>query len=127
MTKHEPFIRLPHSVYDSPAFQALLPVDIAHLLLLLRKFNGYNNGAINLSLNEACGRCGCSKATSGRSLQRLQKANLITATIKGCATPVGKPDIPTRWNINFMETHSQPVKTKGRTNSNVIRLGAVPK
>jgi hypothetical protein len=118
---------LPHSVYDSLAFQRLLPIDMAHLLLLLRKFNGYNNGAINLSLNEACARCGCSKATSGRSLQRLQTADLITATAKGYATPVGKPDIPTRWNINFVENHARPIKTKDRENGKVIRLSAVPK
>ena len=125
------FIKLPFSVYDSDAFQALLPIDVAHLLRLLRKFNGRNNGAISLGLTEACARCRCSRATSGRSLRRLQEVGLISATARGHATGVGKPDIPTRWKINFVESspprQTQNATTKDRVSGNVVRLNPVRK
>jgi len=50
MTKHDPFIMLPHTVYDSPAFAALDPIHITVLLLLMRKHNGHNNGSIALGV-----------------------------------------------------------------------------
>jgi len=73
MTKHDPFIMLPHAIYDSPAFTALEPIHIAILLLLIRKHNGHNNGAIALGVREAAKRCHCGKTTAARALARLQQ------------------------------------------------------
>ena len=41
--------------------------------------------------------------TACRSLARLQNARLITATYKGHLVPeIGRPDIATRWQLNFV-------------------------
>jgi hypothetical protein len=50
MSGHEKFIMLPYAVYDSPAFAELKPIEIAVLLLLIRKHTGHNNGNISLGL-----------------------------------------------------------------------------
>jgi hypothetical protein len=109
MTKHNNhFIMLPHAVYDSPAFVALRSSDIVVLLLLIRKHNGYNNGDIPLGVREVAKKCHCSQATACRSLARLQKSSLINATYKGHLVPeIGRPDIATRWRLNFVKEFSE--------------------
>jgi hypothetical protein len=109
MTKHVLFIMLPNAVYDSPAFAALAPIHIAMLLLLIRKHNGHNNGAIGLGVREAARRCHCSQATACRALERLQKDGFISATYKGHLVPEsGRPDAATRWRLNFIQD-SRPI------------------
>jgi len=109
MTKHEPFIMLPQAVYNSPAFEALNPIDIAVLLLLLSKRNGHNNGALALGVREAALRCHCSQATACRALRQLQTQRLITATYKGHLVPeVGRPNAVTLWRLNFLEDVPKP-------------------
>jgi DNA-binding transcriptional regulator YhcF (GntR family) len=104
MTTHAPFIMLPHAVYDTPTFAQLKPIHVAILLLLIRKHNGYNNGAIALGVREAANRCHCSQMTACRAFTRLQNDGLITATYKGHLVPeIGRPDIATRWKLNFLK------------------------
>ena len=104
MTKHEPFIMLPHAVYDSPEFAALEPIHVALLLLLLRKHNGFNNGDIPLGTREVEKRCHCGHATACRALKRLETDGLITATYKGHLVPeIGRPNVATRWRLTFLE------------------------
>jgi hypothetical protein len=94
---------LPHAVYDGPAFKALLPIDIAVLLLLIRKHNGRNNGDISLGVREAAARCHCGQATACRSLQNLRQAGLISLVRKGHLVPeFGRPDAASRWKLNFV-------------------------
>ena len=108
MSKHGPFIMLPHAVYDSPTFAALKPIDIAALLVLIRKYNGHNNGAIPLGVRETARRCHCSQMTACRALARLQEAGLITAAYKGHLVPeIGRPDVATRWKLNFLKESDQ--------------------
>jgi hypothetical protein len=122
MTKHNPFIMLPHAVYDSPAFAALKPIDIAVLLLLIRKHNGHNNGAIALGLREVAARCRCSLTTACRSLVNLQKANLISITYKGHLVPeFGRPDVASRWQLNFLaDPPKTPKSTRASTSGNSL-------
>jgi hypothetical protein len=122
MANHDPFIMLPHAVYDSPAFAALKPIDIAVLLLLIRKHNGHNNGGISLGLREIVSRCRCSMATAWRALKRLQDAGLITETYKGHLVPeIGRPDVATRWKLTFVD------ETQSRNGPKIVRLAAIPK
>ena len=116
MTQHDPFIMLPHVVYDSPAFAVLKPIDIAVLLLLMRKHNGHNNGAIVLGLREVVTRCHCSQATAWRALNGLQKANLIGISYKGHLVP-GRPDVASRWRLNFVTEAPKPKRTSNSGNS----------
>jgi len=98
------FLRLPHEIYDGSAFKTLNHGDIVVLLLLLRKFNGHNNGAIALGVREAAAKCDCSMTTACRALSRLQQAGLIVATYKGhMVSDFGRPNAPTRWRVTFIE------------------------
>jgi hypothetical protein len=103
MAKHEPFIMLPHGVYDSPPFSTLLPIDVVVLLLLIRKHNGHNNGAIALGVREAARRCRCSQATASRALDRLRENGFISVAYKGHLVPeCGRPNVATQWFLNFV-------------------------
>jgi hypothetical protein len=94
---------LPHAVYDSPAFAMLLPIDIAVLLLLIRKHNGRNNGDISLGLREASTRCRCGQTTALRALTNLQSAGLIAIVRKGHLVPqIGRANVASRWRLNFV-------------------------
>jgi hypothetical protein len=116
------YIKLPHSVYDSPEFQALSVIDIAVLLLLIRKHSGHNNGNISLGVREVAKKCHCGQTTACRALRSLEKAGLITSTYKGHLVPeIGRPDVATRWRLNFVN------ETKNRNGSNIVRLSALPK
>jgi hypothetical protein len=97
------FIMLPHAVYDSPEFKVLSPTDIAVLLLLIRKHNGRNNGAISLGLTEAATRCRCSRPTALRALNNLQGGGLLKLIHKGHAVAqFGRPNVASRWRLNFV-------------------------
>jgi hypothetical protein len=122
MNKQGPFIRLPWEIYDSPEFQALKPMDIAVLLLLIRKHSGHNNGNISLGVREAATKCHCSQMTACRALKSLQDAGLIAVTYKGHLVPeIGRPDVATRWRLNFVN------ETANGKDANVVRLNALPK
>ena len=94
---------LPHAVYDSPAFAMLAPIDIAVLLLLIRKHNGRNNGDIPLGVREIAARCRCGKATALRALHRLQEAGLVGIIRKGHLVPeIGRANVASRWRLSFL-------------------------
>jgi hypothetical protein len=104
MTKHEPFIMLPYRLYDSPAFAALQPTDIAVLLMLLRHFNGTNNGKIALGVRAVAKGCHCGKTTASRALATLRAAGFIEMTHKGHLVPeFSRPNIATRWLLTFVK------------------------
>jgi hypothetical protein len=102
--KRQRFISLPHAVYDSPSFAALSPIDIAALVLLIRKHNGHNNGAISLGVREIAARCYCCKTTASKALQNLQRAGLVSLVHKGHLVPeFGRPNPASRWKLNFLD------------------------
>ena len=120
--KHPSFIMLPYAVYDSAAFTTLLPIDIAVLLVLIRKHNGRNNGDIPLGVREAAKRCKCGQMTALRSLKRLQIAGLIGLVKKGHMVPeMGRPDVASRWRLNFVSNE----EIAKWTNSNSPSLAEV--
>ena len=101
--KGERFIMLPHAVYDSPAFAMLAPIDIAVLLLLIRKHNGRNNGDIALGVREVTIRCRCGMASALRALGHLQDAGLVSRERKGHLVPqVGRANVASRWRLKFL-------------------------
>jgi hypothetical protein len=107
----ERFIMLPHAIYDSPAFEVLRPVDIAVLLLLIRKHNGYNNGDITLGVREAAARCRCGKSAAHRALNNLQTTGMITIVHKGHLVPeIGRANVASRWQLNFFTDTTKDTK-----------------
>jgi hypothetical protein len=135
MSNPDGFIKLPYAVYDSPAFQQLKPIDVAVLLLLIRKHNGHNNGAISLGLREVVTRCHCSQMTAWRALESLQRASLISRAFKGHLVPeIGRPDVASRWKLNFIKETAphlngitNPNEPKKRDYPEDNRATAVPK
>jgi hypothetical protein len=116
------FIMVPHAVYDSPEFGSLKPISVAVLLLVMRKYNGYNNGAIQLGVREVAHRCHCSLATASRALNSLQTAGFITRTYNGhLVRDFGRPNAPSRWKLSFVNS------TEKQHDANVIRLKPLPK
>src|SRR3954453_24189404 len=98
--KAPPFIMLPHAVYDSPAFAMLAPVDIAVLLLLIRKHNGRNNGDIVLGVRETASRCHCGKATAARALKHHQDTDLVSLIHRVPLVPeIGRGNNASRWRL----------------------------
>jgi hypothetical protein len=113
------WIQLPYAIYDSTAFAKLKSIDIAVLLLLIRKHNGRNNGNVSLGVREVAIRCHCGKTTASQALKSLQDADLITATYKGHLVPeIGRLDVATRWKLNFVD------ETNKRKGEKVVRLKA---
>jgi hypothetical protein len=105
-------------VFDAPEFDKLQAIDVRVLLLLIRKHNGHNNGAIVLGLREVVNRCHCSQATAWRALNSLQSANLISISYKGHLVPeVGRPDIASRWQLNFVIEAPKPKRSSNSGNS----------
>jgi hypothetical protein len=104
MTKHPPFVMLPCSIFDSPEYRALRPVDRDLLWLLVRKHNGINNGNLALGVREAARHCHCSQMSACRAFANLQRAGLISATLKGHLVPeFGRPNVATHWRLNFIK------------------------
>ena len=107
MTKHGPFIMLPHGIFDGPGYRVLHPTDRDVLMLLLRKHNGRNNGAIPLGTRAAAKQCHRSQSTTCRALAKLQEVDFISATRKGHLVPeIGRPNVATLWRLNFLEDAS---------------------
>lgn len=101
--KHAPFVMLSHAVFDSPEYRAQRPIERDLLWLLIRKHNGINNGNVALGVREAAQYCHCSPMTACRAFATLQKAGLITATLKGHLVPeIGRSNVATRWRLNFL-------------------------
>ena len=113
MSEGEGFIKLPYAVYDSPEFANLNSIDVAVLLLLIRKHNGHNNGRIALGVREAAGKCRCGKDSAQRALARLRQSGLVAITYKGHLVPeIGRPDAATKWRLNFVTENKQAATKK---------------
>lgn len=98
------FARLPYSVFDSPSFKGLEHIDVRVLLLLIRRHNGHNNGAIALGVRAIAAECNCSMTTACRALKRLQGAGFVAVTYKGHLVPeIGRPDAATHWKLKFVK------------------------
>ena len=109
---------LPHAVYDSPAFAMLAPIDIAVLLLLIRKHNGRNNGDISLGLREVTAKCRFGKTTAARALDHLQEAGLIHRVRRGHLVPdVGRANVASRWRLNFVTETETVSRNASKRNS----------
>jgi hypothetical protein len=105
----ETFLYITHTVHDSPEFESLKPIDIAVLVLLLRKFDGFNNGRIPLGVREIARRRHCSMMTAWRALKNLEKAGIIELTRKGHMVPEpGRPDVATQWRVRFLPDAPKP-------------------
>lgn len=79
-----PFVRLPHHVLKSEAYQSLKPGPVALLVQIIFRYNGSNNGHIGLGVREASKAIQVSdKDTVSKYFRDLQEKGLIKAERKG--------------------------------------------
>ena len=77
------FVRLGDGLLTSEAWRSLSGSAVKYYLELRRQFNGMNNGAIHLSLEEAHKRLGMAKDTALRSQNELADRGFIRMTKRG--------------------------------------------
>ena len=78
------FIMVPHWHLDCEAWRSLTTQARAVYIELERRYNGFNNGEIALSVREASRLCNIAKSTAQRALGELQEKGFI-----GIETPGG--------------------------------------
>ena len=74
------FMAVPHHVWDSDAMTDCNSNARVVLLQLLRRYNGFNNGKISLSVREAAIGASVCIGTASTSLKRLEEVGLIITT-----------------------------------------------
>jgi Fic family protein len=79
----ERFIRLNHSLLNTPAWNALTPQERSVLIETMRQFNGSNNGRIGLSSRQAAKECNINKDTANRAFKRLVELGFLKRTSEG--------------------------------------------
>ena len=99
------FVRLDHSLLDSPAFVGASNTARCLLLLLVRKFNGRNNGSIDCGVREAASWLHASKDTASRAFGELESLGLIAPMKLGhFEIKAGEmKNVATSWRLNFVE------------------------
>jgi biotin operon repressor len=74
---------LPYSMIQSPAYKLLSGSALKVLHELRSRFNGYNNGRIFLSYEDAASQLAMSKSTVKRAFDELQVVGFIVQTAVG--------------------------------------------
>ena len=82
-SKGERFVKLPHYLVGSPAWESLSPPAAKLFIGLLARYNGANNGYLAMSAREAAAHICSSKATAARVFVELQDRGFIELVFKG--------------------------------------------
>lgn len=77
------YVVLSHPILISQAWLDLPPPACKILIDMRRRFNGYNNGDITLSVREAAIAGNCGKSSAQRHLESLIRHGFIALNIKG--------------------------------------------
>jgi hypothetical protein len=98
--KSPPFVMLYHSIFDSDEYASLTSVARDILWLLIRRYNGRNNGGIPLGCREAATWAHCGVTTAHSALKDLVNAGFITVKDKGRLVRSGD-NRASRYHLNF--------------------------
>lgn len=79
----EPYLKIRHSFFRSPAWQSLPAVARALYFEIADRHNGRNNGQIPYAKRDAMGALHISDATACRALSLLEKQGLAIRTRRG--------------------------------------------
>ena len=74
------FTAVPKHITRSDAWFACRPAARLIWIAVLERFDGFNNGAISLSVREAAHYAGCSPNTAGRMFDELISVGLLVCT-----------------------------------------------
>ena len=110
------FVRLGHSLVDGAAFRLASSGATRLIILLLRRFNGHNNGAISCSIREAADWCHCGKSTAAKLFEELETLNLIGVVHKGAFSIKAGDDknAATTWRLTFLQDQPQQTTSASR-------------
>ena len=101
-------IAMPHHVWDSPAMRDSDAVSRVIFLEIIRRFNGFNNGKISLSVREAAEKANVSIATSNKKIHNLVKLGFIIITRKSGFNMKGRT--AREFEITFHPANNRPAK-----------------
>ncbi len=82
-TKPDRFVKLPHWMLNSAAWQATRCVERALLVELLALYNGFNNGEIAFSVRQAALTLHVAKDTAQKAFRGLEEKGFIRRTRRG--------------------------------------------
>lgn len=98
------FVLMDYELVDSPAFVGASTNAKCLLIMLIRKFNGHNNGDISCGVREAASWLHSSKDTASRAFAELEGLGLIERTRRGhFKIKAGEmKNVATSWRLNFI-------------------------
>ena len=104
---------VPYSVWDSDAIRDCDPSSRVIFMEILRRFNGYNNGKISLSVREAADKANISIGTANKKIRRLVEVGLIKITRDSGFNMKGRT--AREFEITFHKVNNQPAKNTFKT------------
>jgi hypothetical protein len=113
------FIALPHSVVDSPGFQALSPMGVAVYIAALRLYSGSNNGMLALSTHSIAKPMNVSHMSVSRALRELVNCGLLR---KMQPSSFSKKRLAAEYRLTHLPCHktNQPPTHEYRTHGQVV-------
>ena len=99
---------IPFSVWDSPAMRACDAVSRVIFIEIVRRYNGFNNGKIPLSVREAANKANVSPGTANKSIHKLVKVGLIKITKNSGFNMKGR--LARLFEITFRKKDYEPSK-----------------
>ena len=99
------FCKLKHAVMDTAEFRGLSAGATRLLLLLFRRYDGFNNGQIVCSKRDAMRWCHCGDPAALAYFRELEAVGLISQTKKGefrCFGHRGSYCTVSTWRLNFL-------------------------
>jgi len=102
------FLLMSKRMFDSPAFRSLSSSSIIVYLLLVRRFNGYNNGEIALSCRDCAKYAKISRNTAQRAFFELQEKGFIKLEKQGLFTTKNASTYTLTSTVNSGTILSQP-------------------
>lgn len=104
-SKHAPFIRLEHNVFDHPAYTALSPFAKEVLVFLARQYKGPFGYRVMASVRFIERGVNQSGSRVEKSIRELAEAGFIVAEQNGCMGSSGR-GTGTIWRLTFLAAES---------------------
>lgn len=102
------FMAVPNHIWDSPAMRDCDAKSRVVFLEILRRYDGYNNGHIPLSVREAAQKVNISKGTANNKIHELVKVGLINITKNSGFNMKGRTS--REYEITFHPCDKRPAK-----------------
>ena len=128
-TGREPFVMLPHWVFDSPAYRSLKPGPRALLWEINRRFNGFNNGKIAFSQRDMAIALNISdrETIAGYARELVAKGFIKAVRVGGFNVKVSDRRA-SEWALTWLRVDDQPASREFiRRSLKAIDGAAIPR